>query len=29
MLDIILDIAVIVLSVIAIVYVVKNWRKEK
>lgn len=29
MLEIILDVACIVLSVIAIVYVVKNWGKEK
>ena len=29
MLDIILDVASIVLSVIAIVYVAKNWRKAK
>lgn len=29
MLEIILDVASIVLSLIAIVYVVKHWRKEK
>ena len=29
MLGIILDVASIVLSLIAIVYVVKHWRKEK
>ena len=29
MLEIILDVASIVLSLVAIVYVVKHWRKEK
>lgn len=29
MMEIILDVANVILSVIVIVYVVKNWRKEK